>query len=216
MDEIRNYDYERLTLLVAKGEFYKYVTTPEELEEFLNLLHGAYCKKYDMKPTKIIFDPETGENAYGAYSEGENVIFLNPMFKFIFNHCRQIGNKAFPFMLMTTIIHESRHYWQDKNIKKLYKKKTSKRERLSLYSFHKRSTRVKRALKRPRRSIFSMFDPIKQSIRMLNITLLGIELQMEYANSPVELDAEEEVMEALIYLYDETKSEVKVRSPFLY
>ena len=207
MDEIREYDYDNLLLLVAKGDFYKYINTPDKLEEFVNLLHLAYCKKHKIKPTQISFDPEAGENAYGAYSENKNLIFLNPMFKFIFNHCMQTNNKAFPLMLTTTIVHESRHYWQSKNTKKMYSKKTSKRERLSLYSFHKRTTRVKKALKRPRRSIFPMYNFVKQSIRDLNIALLGVELQMEYANSPVELDAEEEAMEALVYMYDKSESE---------
>lgn len=197
-------DYKELLLLASESNFYKIIATKEDVIEYLNMIHLRYCKLNNIKPVKIEISYDLADNTYGAYSFNNHKIYINYKFLEMFYDCKDEKNSYYPYALISTIIHESRHLWQHQNIKLMFNKDASNQDKLSLYSLHKKIHEVKEAkkLKLPRvGKITSLVDALNAS----KVMFLGFEFEIEYSNCPCELDAEEEVLKAFMYVCSTTR-----------
>lgn len=203
---MNNLSYEQLCLLVEYDDFYKVVDTREKLEMYTNLLHKGYCKKNNIRANKIKFINGISDSTYGFYYDLEDKIYLNSKFLEVFDRCKENENRYYPYALLATIIHESRHKWQYHNIKKMFSKTASYREKLSLYSYDKKryeSTTISNlGIKDTTKYLTS-----RNLIKIVKVKFLEEEFKLEYNNYPHELDAEEEVINVLNQIYETALSE---------
>ena len=205
--DISKLSYKELLLFATSKDFYNHIITKNEVKEFMSVLHRAYCMESKIKPTRVEISYDLENNTYGCYSYADRVIYINGKLLDVFYDCKDSKNSYYPYALITTIIHESRHLWQHLNLKKMYDKGVSDREKLSLYSIDKKMNEVKKApkvkAKRNKGNALISFGDLSNIVENI---FLGFELELEYSNCPGELDAEEEAMKALMYIYKTTKS----------
>lgn len=203
---ISNLNYEQLLLLADSNRFYEIVDSKEKAIQYINALHHAYCKENNIKQTKIIFTNDFENNAYARYDPEHKKVFMNSKIIDLFNIMKDENNMYYPFILVMVTIHETRHLWQYKNINKMFSGDASNREKLTLYALHKKLHEAKnmRNVKiSPNAKTIKIKDLLKVTKNFFTIK----EMEMEYGNSPFELDAEEEVMEAFKFIYTKTFSE---------
>ena len=204
--DIKNLSYNELLLLADSNDFYNIVSDKQMLVEYITQLHKRYCKENNIKSTKIVFSDLLSENTYGCYDYGDHNIYINKKLLDIFEQCKKTNNSYYTYVLVSTIVHESRHLWQHINLKKMFDKDASDRDKITLYSVHKKKHEVKEALKEKTTTSKGLIS-IKDNINLIKNMFLGLEFQIEYGNSPCELDAEEEVLKAFMYIYENNLSE---------
>lgn len=206
---ISNLNYEQLLLLADSNRFYEIVDSKEKAIQYINALHHAYCKENNIKQTKIIFTNDFENNAYACYNPAHKKVFMNSKIIDLFNIMKDENNTYYPFILVMVTIHETRHLWQYQNINKMFSNDTSNREKLTLYALHKKLHEAKnmRNVKiSPNAKTIKIKDLLKVTKNFFTIK----EMEMEYGNSPIEFDAEEEVMKAFMFIYDTTLSEMSL------
>ena len=203
---INELSYEQLCLLIDSEYFYDFVDSKEKVELYVNLLHRLYCKENNMRASSITFINGLSSNTYGYYNPIENKIYLNSKFLEVFNNCKENKNVYYPYALLSTIIHESRHKWQHNNINKMFSSNTSYREKISLYATDKKRYEAMHAQKLKIKEDTKKYTG-RQLIKIVKTAFLVTEFELEYDNSPTELDAEEEVISILKKVYETTLSE---------
>jgi hypothetical protein len=204
--DIKNLSYDELILLVDSDDFYNIICNEQMVGQYIAELHKKYCKENNIKPTKIIYSELLGNNTYGSYNYVDRGIYINKKLIDIFEQCKNTNNSFYPYILISTIIHESRHLWQHTNIKKMFDKNVTDREKISLYSIHKQMHEVKHAIKENPSQIKGLIR-VKDGINLVKNLFFALELKIEYGNCPCELDAEEEVLKAFMYIYENNLSE---------
>ena len=204
--DIKNLSYDELILLADSDDFYNIICNEQKVGQYIAELHKKYCKENNIKPTKIIYSELLENNTYGSYNYVDHNIYINKKLIDIFKQCKNTNNSFYPYVLISTIIHESRHLWQHTNIKKMFDKNTTDREKISLYSVHKQMHEVKHAIKENPSQTKGLIR-VKDGINLVKNLFLALELKIEYGNCPCELDAEEEVLEAFIKIYENNLSE---------
>ena len=205
--KISELSYKELLLLASDKNFYNHVMTRLDVKEYILALHKAYCLENKIKPCNVEISYDLEGNTYGCYSYSDHTIYINGKLLDIFYDCKDTNNIYYPYALITTIVHESRHLWQHFNLKKMYDKSIGDREKLSLYSIDKKMNEVKNAPKvKIKKNKQNALINIKDLSNIVENMFLGFELELEYSNCPGELDAEDEALNALIYIYKVTKS----------
>ena len=202
---LKELDYKELLLLASNSSFYKTIVTREDVVEYLNAIHLSYCKLNNIKSVKIEISSDLADNTYGAYNYNDRKIYINSKFLEMFYDCKDENNSYYPYALISTIVHESRHLWQHQNIKLMFKEDTSNKDKLSLYSLHKKMHEVKetKKIKLPKKQ--KSVTTIADALNVSKIMFLGFEFEIEYSNCPCELDAEEEVLKAFMYIFSTTR-----------
>ncbi len=204
--DIKNLSYNELILLADSDDFYNIICNPQMLGQYIAELHKKYCKENNVKPTKIIYSELLENNTYGSYNYVDKSVYINKKLIDIFEKCKNTNNSFYPYVLISTIIHESRHLWQHTNLKKMFDKNATDREKISLYSVHKQMHEVKHAIKENPSQTKGLIR-VKDGINLVKNLFLAMELKIEYGNCPCELDAEEEVLEAFMKIYENNLSE---------
>ena len=206
MMKITDMNFDELCLLVDSEKFYQIINDKEQVELYVNLLHKEYCKENKLKYRPISFTSSISSRTYGYYDYLSDRIFLNEKFLDIYEECKEKGNSYYPFALLTTVIHESRHKWQHLNIKRMFLNDTSYREKLALYDIAKKRYEVTNIEKLKIRNNTKNYTT-RELIKIAKTGFLALEFELEYSNSPSELDAEEEAIKALKKIYETTLSE---------
>lgn len=200
--ELKSLSYNELLLLAESNDFYNIIKSREDVSLYLSLLHKAYCKENNFKTSKIIYSDCLENNVYACYDYKDHNIYFNLKLIEIYEMCKSTKNTFYPYVLIFTTIHESRHSWQHINLKKMFKPDTSYREKLALYSILKKKEEIKNLP-----SVNRKKHTIKDDLNLLRNIFLSLELNIEYSNCPSELDAEEEAIKALMYIYETTLTE---------
>ena len=204
--DVKSLSYNQLLLLAESNDFYDIICNQQMLGLYIAELHKKYCKENNIKPTKIIYSEFLENNTYGSYNYVDKNIYINKKLLDIFEQCKKDNNSFYPYVLISTIIHESRHLWQHINLKKMFDKDATDREKISLYSVHKQMYEVKQAIKENPSQTKGLIK-VKDGINLVKNLFLAMELKIEYGNCPCELDAEEEVIKTFMKIYENNLSE---------
>jgi len=203
---IKDLNYDELLLLADSDDFYNVICNEQMVGQYIAQLHKMSCKENSVKATKIIYSELLENNTYGSYNYVDHNIYVNKKLIDIFEQCKSTNNSFYPYILISTIVHESRHLWQHRNLKKMFDKNASDREKISLYSVDKQMHEVKHALRENKPKTEGIIK-VKEGINSVESLFLAMELKVEYGNCPCELDAEEEVLKAFMKIYENNVSE---------
>lgn len=207
---IKNLNYTQLLCLADSNKFYVLIDSPEMLYCYLECLHNSWCNNNNVKPTKIVIDENLNANSWAALSletKPPTIEFCKDLFD-ILENCKLTNNKIYPFKIISSCIHESKHLWQFQNHKYLGTSKLSMVENLSVASYASRIKSVEKINNQIR--IYNKNERMGKSygqvISSIYIAILGQEYMMEYGNMPHELDANEEAFKAIKTVYDISNS----------
>ena len=116
---MQKFDNMNLTQLLnlVDNNFYQKIRNPSEFLDYLHTVYNKSCNRAGIFNNLSRFSiHELDEDEYGVFYPEANLMVLNKLLIDKFDKYKASNNLFYPYILITTVLHESRHFSQQ-NIK---------------------------------------------------------------------------------------------------
>lgn len=133
MGKFSEFTYEQLKNLVNPYEFYFNIDNEQELLNYMQALHIAYCKKNNEQYAPVKYRKQEGTTMGFTVFEKNPEVHINSYLGYLLEIMKACHNKYFPFYIYEVIIHESHHIFQINAINSGNFEKLNPESRLGAY-----------------------------------------------------------------------------------